>query len=123
MALIRSVLFVALFALPVLAQEAGNRRKQSFNRSDKNKDGRISREEFTGRPENFARRDQDKDGFITRKEFGLKPATTEQVQQLTAGDNENTTPQGTTGISSAQLALQQVSGSEQTHFNGSRRYG
>ncbi|HYR59196.1 MAG TPA: hypothetical protein VEO95_11220, partial [Chthoniobacteraceae bacterium] len=37
-------------------------------RDDKNKDGKISREEFSGPPALFDRLDRNHDGFITREE-------------------------------------------------------
>ena len=52
MTLVRSVLLVLLFIVPVLAQDANEsreqRRERNFAQRDTNKDGRISREEFSG---------------------------------------------------------------------------
>lgn len=52
MTLLRSILLVLLFIVPVLAQDANEsreqRRERNFARRDTNKDGRISREEFSG---------------------------------------------------------------------------
>ena len=77
MTLVRSILLVLLFTVPVLAQDANEsreqRRERNFARRDTNKDGRISREEFNGNAANFDRRDSNKDGFISREEFGLTP--------------------------------------------------
>ena len=98
MTLVRSVLLVLLFIVPVLAQDANEsreqRRERNFTQRDTNKDGRISREEFSGNAANFDRRDSNKDGFISREEFGLNPTPpereyTEEEQRLMAGDNEN----------------------------------
>lgn len=42
-------------------------------RDDKNQDGKISREEFSGPPALFDRLDRDRDGFITREEHEAAP--------------------------------------------------
>jgi acetyl esterase/lipase len=48
-----------------------------LNRDDKNKDGKISREEFSGPPQLFDRLDRNHDGFITRDEHeAFQQATT-----------------------------------------------
>jgi len=82
MTLVRSVSLVLLFTVPVLAQDANEsreqRRERNFTQRDTNKDGRISREEFSGNAANFDRRDSNKDGFISREEFGLNPTPPER---------------------------------------------
>jgi acetyl esterase/lipase len=110
---LRIFLFLIWFAYPVIAQESDARRESNFDRVDLDKDGRISREEFTGRLENFRRRDLDGDGFVTREEFGLEPKVTQggkttKAEQLTAGDNEKTPPQGPQ-ISRIPLSLSPIS--------------
>lgn len=41
----------------------------SFEEMDKNKDGKISKEEWTGNPRGFDRLDANHDGFIDKEEF------------------------------------------------------
>ncbi len=52
MTLVRSILLVLLFIMPVLAQNVNEsreqRRERNFARRDTNQDGRVSREEFSG---------------------------------------------------------------------------
>ena len=63
-----------LFISPLFAQEQAENRFQSaaerfFARNDKNKDGKLSREEFPERQRRlFERIDTDKDGFVTLEE-------------------------------------------------------
>ena len=106
MTLIRGVLLVVCFSVPVFGQEAEDRREVNFARADLDQDGHVSREEFKGNQDNFDQFDANGDGFVTREEFGLKPVTTskkpavvpseqtEEEKRLMAGDNENTTPRG-----------------------------
>ncbi len=105
MTLIRGLLLVACFSVPVFGQEAEDRREVNFVRADLDQDGHVSREEFKGNQDNFNQFDTNGDGFVTREEFGLKPVITstkpavvpseqtEEEERLMAGDNENTTPQ------------------------------
>ena len=53
--------------LPVLAQDARTPWER-INQFDHNNDGKVSRDEFTGRPALFDRLDQNHDGFVTRAE-------------------------------------------------------
>ncbi|MYD62544.1 MAG: hypothetical protein F4W91_16015, partial [Gemmatimonadetes bacterium] len=65
---------ILLFISPLFAQEQAENRFQSaaerfFARNDKNKDGKLSREEFPERQRRlFERIDTDKDGFVTLEE-------------------------------------------------------
>ena len=58
-------------------QQGGNRQPPGpegfLNRFDSNKDGQVSKEEFTGPAERFPMLDQDGDGVITRKEMESMP--------------------------------------------------
>lgn len=52
MTLVRSILLVLLFIMPVLAQNVNEsreqRRERNFARRDTNQDGRVSKKEFSG---------------------------------------------------------------------------
>ena len=50
------------------APASGSGQEDRFKAQDKNGDGKLSREEFTGPPELFEQIDADKDGFVTRDE-------------------------------------------------------
>lgn len=71
------VAVVAIFstAAPAVASAGDvpeNRIDQIFTRLDKDRDGRISREEAEGHPrfkERFDKVDSDRDGFITKQEL------------------------------------------------------
>ena len=56
-----------------------------LNRNDKDKDGKLSREEFPGSPELWGRLDANKDGFVTRDEheraFPGRPAAAPAAAQ------------------------------------------
>ena len=40
-----------------------------FTRADRNRDGRIAKDEWAGNPESFARMDRNTDGIVSREEF------------------------------------------------------
>ena len=71
------VLMVSIIAIPVLGQGIGRRRvrirqtrvEKAFNRMDRNKDGRITREEWQRKPKAFDRLDTNRDGAITIDEL------------------------------------------------------
>jgi Ca2+-binding EF-hand superfamily protein len=50
--------------------------RQRFNTLDKNADGKLSKEEFTGPPKRFAQLDADRDGFISAREARGPAAST-----------------------------------------------
>lgn len=57
-------------------QEGRPRNFERFaERFDANKDGRITREEFTGQPQMFERMDRNGDGVITAADFAGQPAS------------------------------------------------
>ncbi len=70
----KTLALILLIAGPLVAQEQSENRNQSaterfFARHDKNKDGKLSREEFPERQRRlFDQIDADKDGFVTRGE-------------------------------------------------------
>jgi Ca2+-binding EF-hand superfamily protein len=49
--------------------QRGNRGKRALARLDQNRDGQISRDEWTRKPKAFARLDANRDGLITRDEL------------------------------------------------------
>lgn len=66
-------------AVPLAAQEtkppdpppaaAAKKKGGGFKGMDKNNDGKISKEEFTGKEKRWSLLDKDKDGFVTMEEF------------------------------------------------------
>lgn len=66
------VIALSIMAAAVLAQDMPPQpgpRMPSFSDMDKNKDGKISRDEFLGPPQFFDRLDENKDGFIDEGEW------------------------------------------------------
>lgn len=68
------VLALALGAVSAYAQDqpGGNQRKNrraQLEQLDKDKDGKISRSEWTGKAKRFNRIDANNDGYVTREEL------------------------------------------------------
>ncbi len=72
--LIVSLLVLALVAGVSFAQEtSGAPGDRFFQMFDKDKDGKVSKDEFPGRDERFDRVDENKDGFIDASEIRKNP--------------------------------------------------
>jgi Ca2+-binding EF-hand superfamily protein len=78
-----AMLALLAVAAPLYAQQgqapagqkgAKKRVTASFEEMDKNKDGKISKEEWTGNPRAFDRLDANHDGFIDKEEFKARGA-------------------------------------------------
>jgi hypothetical protein len=77
------VLALVVATAPLYAQQgqaptekkgAKKRVTASFEEMDKNKDGKVSKEEWTGNPRAFDRLDANHDGFIDKEEFKARGA-------------------------------------------------
>ncbi len=72
--LLVSLLVLALVAGVSFAQETGGSPGDMLlQRFDKDKDGKISKDEFPGRAERFDRVDENQDGFIEKSEINKRP--------------------------------------------------
>ena len=61
-------------ARETFSERAEQRGERFMERFDADKNGRVTREEFTGRPEAFERMDSDGDGVVTAEELQNRPA-------------------------------------------------
>ncbi len=68
-------------AEPAIAAKAAGTPGPRFRAMDQNGDGKLTREEFTGKPARFKRLDLDGDGFVTWKEFREVNAAAIKKQQ------------------------------------------
>lgn len=61
-------------ALPAQSPEKQSQARVRWEQMDKNGDGKISREEWTGKPKVFDRLDANHDGFLTKDEIRARRA-------------------------------------------------